>query len=412
MTSLKLINSKNELVSFLFVITIIFLSNLSYEYYKYSDFKSTKLFSTRAYVENSYFKNDYNIYKFKTKDFDFFTSSSNELKLKKLDLVDISIVTEKITFYDYLKSFYAKSFNIFKIENSNFKKDVANYISNQHKNENLKELFQAIFLAMPVNSTLREIFSIYSVSHLIAISGFHLSVLSFILYFIISFFYNYFHNRYFPYRNKKFDILLMTLSFLFFYLIFTNIVPSLLRSFTMLCFALFLLRSNIKIISFESLVLILLFIIALFPKYIFSLSLWFSIFGVFYIFLFIKYFQNLNKILMILFFNFWIFASFNPIVHYFFGISSFIQLLSPILTLIFTLFYPLELFLHIFGYGDLFDKLLLTVLSFDFKSYEFFTPLWFFIIYLINSIFAIFNKKAFFILNILILGFNILLFIK
>ena len=43
-------------------------------------------------------------------------------------------------------------------------------------------------------------------------------------------------------------------------------------------------------------------------------------------------------------------------------------------------------------------------------SFEVVTPFWFFAIYVVSSILSIFNKKAFFVLNFLLVGFNIYLY--
>ncbi|ADG93542.1 ComEC/Rec2-related protein [Arcobacter nitrofigilis DSM 7299] len=411
MQKLNLINDKKELFVFSFLLLLTFFITLSFQYNNYKNLITNSIYKLEAQVINKYEKEDFNIYKLQASDFSFFTSVSKELDLKRLDYIDISILTSQISFLEYLKGFYVKSFNIFKKQKNSIKKDLKEKIESQHTNKNISEIYEAIFLGLPTNSKLRDIFAVYSISHLIAISGFHLGVLSFILYFIFYYPYNFFHNKYFPYRNRRFDILCMVMIFLFSYLIFTNLMPSLLRAFIMMFFGIFLLRANIKLISFETLLLTLLFIIVLFPKYLFSISLWFSIIGVFYIFLFIKYFQNFNKVFLFLFFNIWIFASFNPIVHYFFGVTSWVQLFSPLITIVFTIFYPLELFLHLIGYGNLLDSFLTIATNIKFHSFEVITPLWFFITYILISLLAIIRKEAFVVLNILLVGFNLYLYL-
>ncbi|MGB5917681.1 ComEC/Rec2 family competence protein [Arcobacter sp.] len=411
MQKLNLINDKKELFYFsLFLILISFVT-LFFQYNNYKDFIDNPIYKLQAQVINKYEKDDFDIYKLQGAKFSFFTSTPKGLDLKRLDSVDMSILSGKVSFLEYLKGFYVKSFNIFKYQKYSIKKDLKEKIQSQHTNKNISEIYEAIFLALPTNSDLRDVFAIYSISHLIAISGFHLGVLSFILYFIFYYPYNFFHNRYFPYRNRRFDILCIVLSLLFVYLIFTNLVPSLLRAFIMMVFGIFLLRANIRLISFETLLLTLLFILVLFPKFLFSISLWFSIIGVFYIFLFIKYFQNLNKVFLFLFFNIWIFLSFNPIVHYFFGVTSWVQLFSPLITIVFTIFYPLELFLHLIGYGDFLDSFLSVAINMKFHSVEVMTPLWFFITYIVVSLLAILRKEAFIVLNVLLLSFNYYLFV-
>ncbi|WP_419764921.1 MAG: ComEC/Rec2 family competence protein [Arcobacter sp.] len=410
MQKLNFINDKKELFVFFIILTLTLIFTLLFQYNNYKTITTNSIYKTQAQVINKYEKEDFDVYKLQTDDFTFFTSTSKEVALEKLDFLDISILTLNISFIDYLKGFYAKSFNIYKFQKNTIKKDLSDNIKSQHVDKNISEIYEAIFLAIPTNSGLRDIFAIYSISHLIAISGFHLGVLSFILYFVLYYPYDYLHNRYFPYRNKRFDILCVVVSILFIYLIFTNLVPSLLRAFVMMILGIFILRANIKLISFETLLITLLFILVVFPKYIFSISLWFSILGVFYIFLFIKYFQNLNKMFLFIFFNIWIFASFNPVVHYFFGVTSLIQLSSPLITFVFTLFYPFELFLHLIGYGSLLDKFLNYSISLDFYTYEVFTPLWFFVTYLLVSFFSIFSRYFFYFLNILLMFFNIYIY--
>jgi competence protein ComEC len=276
----------------------------------------------------------------------------------------------------------------------------------------IKELFQALFLAIPISKELREICTNYGISHLVALSGFHLAVLSFVIYWILYFPYSFFHQKYFPYRNKKYDLLLITIVFLFLYLLLTGIVPSLLRAFVMFSLGVFLLRSNIKILSFETLFFTALIVISLFPKYLFSLGFWFSIIAVFYIFLYIQYFDFKNKFFHLFLFNIWMFLIFNPIVHFYFPSTSYLQFLSPIITIFFSFFYPFEIFAHIFNFAIYFDEYIKYFLDFKLFVYEVKTPFYFFIVYLIFSFFSIFNKKVFYILNLLMILFNLFLYLR
>jgi competence protein ComEC len=102
----------------------------------------------------------------------------------------------------------------------------------------------------------------------------------------------------------------------------------------------------------------------------------------------------------------------NPIVHYFFTTTTIEQLLSPIFTLLFTIFYPLVALLHILQIGGLLDNLLLSLINYNLNSTEVTTPLFIFVFYICISIFSIFNKKIFFLLNFSFIIFNFLLFIK
>ena len=395
----------------LLVLIIILLINLSIEYSKYKELIDDEVYETKVKVLNIYPKQDYNILRLSAPNFDFFTNIDKSESVEKLDILNILILSKNISFLDYLKGFYAKSIIFKKIEKqSSFKDEIIKKIDSNHKDNITKELFQALFLAIPISKELRDICTNYGISHLIALSGFHLGVLSFVIYWIFYFPYTYLHKKYFLYRNKKYDLLLVSISFLFFYLILTNVVPSLLRAFVMFVFAIFLLRYNIKLFSYTTLFIVFLIVISLFPKYFFSLGFWFSIIAVFYIFLFLQYFSKLNKYLQIVLFNLWMFLIFNPIVHFYFPQTSYEQFLSPLITILFTFFYPFEIFAHIFDFAIYFDWFIKKFLYWDMYVYNVETPFYFFIVYLMFSLASIFYKKAFWVLNILMIIFNLYLY--
>lgn len=405
--------NKKEWFYIIFFLIFIFLCNTYYLYTKYQIFNENELHQSNNIVLNVYKKNTHNILKLQNNEFTFYTKSKN-YSIKKLDNLNITIVTKNISFIDYLKGFYANSFNINKnkIIRDDILKNISNNISNQHDNKEISQIFTALFLAIPMNNNLQETMAQYGISHLIAISGFHLGLLSFILYWFLHMLYSPFHQKYIPYRNKKFDILIFTSLLLFYYLFLLGNVPSLLRSFVMFVFALFFLRTNIKILSFSTLALVSLLIVSLFPKLLFSLSLFFSLAGVFYIYLFLQYFKNLNKVLAFLFFNVWLFLAINPIAHFFFQTVSIEQLYSPLFTILFSIFYPLELFLHIITYGDLLDVYIQAFLNMQIKSIDVTIAPWFFILYLILSFLSIFSKYSFFLLNFAFLFLNTYLYIQ
>ena len=395
----------------LLVLITILLINISIEYSKYQELIDDEVYETKVKVLNIYPKKDYNILRLSASNFDFFTNIDKSESVEKLDILNILILSKNISFLDYLKGFYAKSIIFKKIEKqSGFKDEIIKKIDSNHEDNITKELFQALFLAIPISKELRDICTNYGISHLIALSGFHLGVLSFVIYWIFYFPYTYLHKKYFLYRNKKYDLLLVSISFLFFYLILTNVVPSLLRAFVMFVFAIFLLRYNIKLFSYTTLFIVFLIVISLFPKYFFSLGFWFSIIAVFYIFLFLQYFSKLNKYLQIVLFNLWMFLIFNPIVHFYFPQTSYEQFLSPLITILFTFFYPFEIFAHIFDFAIYFDWFIKKFLYWDMYVYNVETPFYFFIVYLMFSLASIFYKKAFWVLNILMIIFNLYLY--
>ncbi|MFY4807833.1 ComEC/Rec2 family competence protein [Aliarcobacter butzleri] len=407
---IKIIKSK-QIVT-IFILFFALLINILLEYGKYLEFIDEEVFETKVEVLNIYQKDDFDILKLKSSNFEFFTNMPKNEEIKRFDLLNILIVSRNIDFIDYLKGFYTKTIYFDELQKEQtFKDKIIKNIQNNHQDEKIIELFNALFLAVPVSKELRDVITAYGIAHVVALSGFHLVVLSFVIYWILYFPYKFFQDRYFPYRNRKLDILLITIAILFYYLILTDIVPSLLRAFVMFCLGIYLLRSNIKILSYMTLFYTFLIVIAFYPKYIFSIGFWFSIFAVFYIYLFIQYFKNYNKWLLFIFFNIWMFLIFNPIVHYYFPQTSYEQFFSIPITIFFNFFYPAEIFAHIFGFSNYFDEYLKIFIEHKIYVYEVFTSLYFYILYLLVSFLSIWSKKAFILLNILMIGFNIYLFL-
>jgi competence protein ComEC len=388
---------------FLLILTLNILLNFQ----KFYDFKKDKIIQIKSEVLNIYPKNNYDVIKLKTSNFVYFTSTTKNHKFEKLDIIMATIYTQKISFYDYMKGFYTN--NIF-LENityeKSFKQNMYGAIKLQHNNYLIKELFSALFLAVPISSDLRDITNTYGISHLLALSGFHLGLISFVSFWLVYFIYKPFHQKFVPYRNKKFDTLLISGLLILAYLIFTDIVPSLLRAFVMYCMGIYLLRNDIKIFSFLNLFIVVLLILAFFPKYLLSISLWFSIAGVFYILLYVKYYSKLNIYISFILFNFWIFFALNPIILYFFDVISLAQLFSAPLTLLFILFYPFEILVHFVGQGDILDEYIMYLFNLEFEIKNYMTSLEFMLFFVGVSFLAIYKKIAFYLLNILIVVFN------
>ena len=406
------IQNYNKKLALIFFLIFIFLINLSIEYNKYLDFIDEEVYEVKAEVLNIYEKPKNNILRLKTQNFDFFANIDKSEEVRKSEMLNIAIISLNISFYDYLKGFYATTIYFDKIEKTpKFIDKIIEKINSNHEDEMIKELFQTLFLGTTISKELRDICTNYGISHVIALSGFHLAVLSFTIYWVLYFPYSFFHQKYFSYRNKKYDLILISLVILFYYLILTDIIPSLLRAFVMLVLTIYFLRSNIKIVSYTNLFFTFLIVIALFPKFLFSLGFWFSIIAVFYIFLFIQYFKNLNKYFQIIFFNVWMFLVFNPIVHFYFPQTTYEQFLSIIINILFPIFYVFEIVAHIFGFAIYFDDFIKDFLSYKMNVFSVETPFYFLLIYMICSIASVFNKKIFLILNILIVIFNLYLYV-
>ncbi len=406
---LNLFYSKKEISIFLFFALSLFSISLFIKYSQYQELSKSKFFHLDATVINQYTKfskrgKPYHVLKLKSANgYQFITTNYGDLKDLKNRHVRLGIITDKVLFLNFLKGFYVPSYNLELMDYQNsIKEKISNFISYQHESSLAKELFLALFMAEPISKELREKVSMWGISHLIAISGYHLSFLFLIFYFLFSKIYLFFQDRYFPYRNSKFDLTIFIFILLLGYLYLLDFTPSLIRSFVMLSLGFLLFHRNIKIVSFEVLFVSVVFILSIKPEFLFSIGFWFSVSGVFYIYLFFRYFSHLPSWLIFILINFWVYFLMLPIIHYIFPLFSFYQLFSPFISMLFALFYPFEMFLHLLGFGGLLDNLLEVFFSIDGEVYKFQTPLWFLIIYLFLSIFAVFEYRFTYILFIML----------
>lgn len=401
--------SSKELWLFVVVCFLFLCLNLGFYYQKYKDFKSDEIFFANAYVAAIY--DDNKTVKFETDSFHFY-SKADQKNLAYLDEVTIEIETKNVDFVDYLHGFWAKSFMV---EKQNQKSnsllfELTEKIDKMHEDKNIASFFNALFFGTNLNKFVNTQSINFGILHLIALSGYHLSVIAAVVYFVVGFFYKFIHNKFFPFRNFKYDLLMISLVFVTFYVFLAGFIPSLVRSFAMYVFGVYLLRNNVKILSYNTLAIICIFLIAIFPKLLFAVGFWFSICGIFYIYLYLQYFSKLNKIVSFVFFNVWIFFAMNPIVHYFFDMTSLWQLSSPIFTMFFVVFFPLEIFLHIINFGDLFDFAINFVLQIETFQYPKSTNFEFFVLTIALSVGSIFSKKVFYFLNLFIVIYTIWLF--
>ncbi|WP_304544678.1 ComEC/Rec2 family competence protein [Sulfurimonas microaerophilic] len=413
----ELLQTKKEWLSLFLLFFLLLTLNLSYEYYKYKQLIKFDSALVEATVLKQYDKTKltktgktkhYQVLKLKASEgYTFYTVAKKELpdiSSKKIRLEIFTGEIGNISFTEYIKGFFAFS-KILNIDDSTTTKEkLSRFIEKQHQSPEITALYKALYLAKSLPSELQTTFSTLGLSHLIAISGFHLGVLSALLYFLLKYPYRVFHNNYFPYRSYKIDSFFIIATALLLYTLFLESPPSLLRAFVMLVIGFFLYDRGIKIISMQTLLFTVLLILAFFPRLFFNIGLWLSVAGVFYIFLFLIYFQKLGKVYQFLLLPLFVYLMMLPYSLSFFGNFSYIHPLSIIHTTLFTLFYPFSLVLHIVGLGSLFDPLLVMLL----KSADFGTVvildqkiLWLFIGVSLGSIY---NRVLFYILNIFALS--------
>jgi len=209
--------------------------------------------------------------------------------------------------------------------------------------------------------------------------------------------YRYFQQRSFPYRHALLDVGLMTMVILGLYLWFVDFPPSLLRSYAMVFAGWIVLLLGIELLSFMFLSTIVLTLLVLFPSLLFSLGFWLSVFGVFYIFLLLQYTKSFSTwMITLLFIPVGIFILMLPFVHSIFGVTSLYQLLSPLLSLLFIVFYPLVMLLHLLNLGGMFDGLLTWLFSLPDVSVEHILPVWLAAGYVVLSLAAIGSRRFFY----------------
>jgi competence protein ComEC len=390
---------------FLFVglIFLILSINLFFHYKDFQELTKNPIYSSTAVVLKQYIKTkkngrQYSVLKLRDmKGFIFYTTSYEPLRDLKMHQVDIALLAKDITFLQTLQNFYVPSFNIrVHPREPSLRRTIYNAIAIQHSDANLASLFSALFIATPLEKEMRNSVTLLGTAHLTALSGYHLGLLSTILFFLLKLIYSPLHKRYFPFRNIYYDLGATILFILLGFVFISDSPPSLIRAFVMMFVAFILLYFWLDIFSFETLAIVIGIILALFPNLIFSIGFWLSISGVFYIYLFVQFFKEKKPLWHLFMLNIYLYFALIPIVHTIFPSFALSQLLSIPLSLLFTLFYPIEIFLHLIGFGNLLDSPLKILFDFHSDTKEITTPLWFLILYLVSSLVAMFRKEAFY----------------
>jgi len=406
----SLFNKKRDFFIFIFACLLILSVSLFIEYRNFLEFNRFDSALVEASVLKQYTKSKnnrtYQVLKLKSSDgLTFYTTAKKSLQDVKTKRLKLEIWPKDLNFQGYLTTFYANS----KIKDINesltLKNGLNAYISASHEDKNVANIYQALYTAAPLDSDLQKTFSNLGVSHLLAISGFHLGVLSALLYLFLRPVYSFAQNRYFPYRNSKLDIFLAVAFTLFFYMLFLDSPPSLIRAFGMLVIGFVLYDRGIKIVSMQTLFLSVLLILSFFPRLFFSLGFWLSASGVFYIFLFLIHFKHLNKLWRFTLLPIWVYVMMLPFSLAIFENFSVYHPLSIIWTTLFTLFYPLSIFLHLINFGNLFDAPLLWLIEMGREGVLIKLNPYLFYFYLTLSIGAVFMR--FFMWSLLLFGSSV-----
>jgi len=296
-----------------------------------------------------------------TSNFSFYTTASKKDKITLYDVVALSVQPIDVSFKNYLSgSFYMPSYDRAVIKrDESLRQKAINFISAQHEDAKISQLYSALFLGTNVFGELRDDVSNWGVAHLIAISGYHLGVISAVCFFLLKLVFKPIYARYLPYRSYIFDFTIVIFLVLCFYFYMIGFIASFLRAFLMSVAGFYMICKKIKILNFYT----------LFPQLLFSVGFYFSCLGVFYIFVYLLYFAPKFSLLAnSLLLNLYVFFAMEVAVLYFFPLISLLQLSVLVLNYIFGIFYPLSFLLHLFGYGGIFDEILSKMLAFRLSS--------------------------------------------
>lgn len=394
---ISLFSTKKEFFLFLlFCISLLFLSVI-FEYKNYVEFIRFDSQIVQATVIKQYTKEKnlkiFQVLKLHSDNgLTFYTTAKKSLEPLTDRKIEIEIFPNELSFHDYFTTFFAKSKIKQVYSETSLKQKVNEQISKAHQNQDIANIYQALYTSAAVKQELQTAFSNLGVAHIVSISGFHLGVLSAILYFFLRPIYRFFQSRFFPYRNSKVDLFVIVVFALFSYMIFLDSPPALIRSFGMFVVGFILYDRGIKILSMQTLLVTILLLLAFFPRLAFTLGFWLSSGGVFYIFLFLINFKNLSTLWQLIGISVLVYLFMLPASLFIFQNFTLYHPLSIILSIIFTLFYPLSIFLHFVGYGDFFDSSLEWLLALSKNGTKVELSPYLFLLHVELSFLAIFDK--------------------
>ncbi|NHA94072.1 ComEC family DNA internalization-related competence protein [Helicobacter pylori] len=352
----------------------------------------------------------YFVLKLQSKGMIFYTTIKEPLKNLQYRHAHFFGKIKSCSFLESLKSCFFQTYSFSLMRKQDFKSHLRHFIDSAHSNALVGNLYRALFIGDSLNKDLRDRANALGINHLLAISGFHLGILSASVYFLFSLFYTPLQKRYFPYRNAFYDIGVLVWVFLLGYLLLLDFLPSFFRAFLMGLLGFLACFFGVRILSFKLLVLACCIAIALLPKLLFSVGFLLSVCGVWYIFLFLKHTQIFFKdssffkrsfqaiVLSVL-----VFLNMLIVAHAFFPMFSPYQLFSIPLGLIFIVFFPLSLFLHAVGLGSLLDNILSMPLTIPTISVS--SPLWLLGVHLFLTILSARFFKVYLSMNVLSMGF-------
>ncbi|WP_164857857.1 ComEC/Rec2 family competence protein [Helicobacter pylori] len=395
-------------------LSLLLVLNLYLEYLNYQKLDFSKPTSLNAQILLQYPKTKdqktYFVLKLQSKGMIFYTTIKEPLKDLQYRHAQFFGRIKSCSFLESLKSCFFQTYSFSLTRKHNFKSHLCHFIDSAHSSALVGNLYRALFIGDSLNKDLRDRANALGINHLLAISGFHLGILSVSVYFLFSLFYTPLQKRYFPYRNAFYDIGVLVWVFLLGYLLLLDFLPSFFRAFLMGLLGFLACFFGVRLLSFKLLILACCIAIALLPKLLFSVGFLLSVCGVWYIFLFLKHTQAFFKTSSFLARSFQVislsalvFLNMLIIAHAFFPMFSPYQLFSIPLGLIFIVFFPLSLFLHAVGLGSLLDHFLSMPLTIPTISVP--SPLWLLGVHLCLTILSARFFKVYLSMNVLSAGF-------
>ncbi len=405
---MPLFDNAKELLIAVGALFIVFCISVGVKYADFTDFISIKYRPICGEVIQNYIKQKspdkppYRVLKIKADGFLFYTTTRR--KNLSFNAVCLDANTSNLSFLDYLKgTFYLPSRQMTDAASTSpsLSKRLSNIIKSQHENPKIAELFSALYLATPYSKELRANVTNWGIAHIIAISGFHLSLLLAITFLILRYSITPIISRFWPFFNLPFYATGAIFLAMGFYLWLLDFTPSFLRSYLMGVLGFLLLARGLAIFRFGTLLFCILLAIAISPSLLFSIGFYFSAMGVFFIFLYINHFGRSSDLkspikiaIHTLFLEIFVFCSMNIPVYFFFPAASFYQLSVIPLAYVFVIFYPISIVLHLAGFGGVMDGYLLSFLEFAPRQAEIFVPFWGFILFNIAALLAIRFKSV------------------
>lgn len=399
----KFFHSNYEFLFFCTTMFVILCINTLLEWQVYSKITTYPYYQTKADIKSVNIRHKenktYSAMEFESIDgYKFYSAKSYSTESLNEKTVLVIFDTSKLTFMEFLKGFRTKTYEILPVQtdDNSLKKQIRDYISSQHDDERLQKIFVSLFFETRLPDDLQNKINEFGLSAVMSLSGLNLTLLIALIFIISTPLYRFFQDKYFPFRNRKVDILLFALILMIFYAYLADFSKPFVRALVMALILFFLALRGKKLLNIQTLIATLIIIISFSPRSLFSIGLWLSVTGVYYIFLFLHHTQNIKGWKNYILLGIYLFLTMSVVARYMFPTFTLAQLTSPVTSILFDFFYPIEVVLHIFGIGWIFDSILLSAMEISVTKIEIQTADWFFYIFILASLLAYKRRELFF----------------